>query len=58
MSIFDDLYTSLREAVETQQGKAQVSRITRHELVDRPARKIWLTLGIKKQYGEAGIKRG
>ncbi|NYS59671.1 NadS family protein [Vreelandella salicampi] len=34
MSIFDELQTSLQEAVEIKQGKAQASRITRHEVTD------------------------
>lgn len=34
MSIFDELQTSLQEAVEIQQGKAQASRVTRHEVAD------------------------
>ena len=34
MSIFDELQTSLQEAVEIKQGKAQASRITRHEVAD------------------------
>lgn len=39
MSIFDELQTSLQEAAEIKQGKAHTSRITRHEVVDRLARK-------------------
>lgn len=34
MSIFDELQTSLHEAVEIKQGKAQPSRVTRHEVAD------------------------
>tara|TARA_R110002020_G_scaffold58075_14_gene159464 strand:+ start:317 stop:601 length:285 start_codon:yes stop_codon:yes gene_type:complete len=34
MSIFDELQTSLQEAVEIKQGKAQASRLTRHEVAD------------------------
>ena len=34
MSIFDELQTSLQEAVEIKQGKTQASRITRHEVAD------------------------
>ncbi|SES23835.1 DNA-binding transcriptional regulator YiaG, contains XRE-type HTH domain [Vreelandella subterranea] len=34
MSIFDELQSSLQEAVEIKQGKAQASRITRHEVAD------------------------
>ncbi len=34
MSIFDELQTSLQEAIEIKQGKAQASRITRHEVAD------------------------
>jgi len=34
MSIFDELQTSLQEAVEIKQGKAQASRTTRHEVAD------------------------
>ena len=34
MSIFDELQTSLQEAVDIKQGKAQASRVTRHEVAD------------------------
>ncbi|WP_254436389.1 NadS family protein [Vreelandella aquamarina] len=34
MNIFDELQTSLQEAIEIKQGKAQASRITRHEVAD------------------------
>ena len=34
MSIFDELQTSLQEAVEIKKGKTQASRITRHEVAD------------------------
>ncbi|SDO29466.1 NadS family protein [Vreelandella arcis] len=34
MSIFDELNTSLQEAVEIKKGKAQASRETRHEVAD------------------------
>ena len=34
MSIFDELQTSLQEAVTIKQGKAQASRVTRHEVAD------------------------
>ncbi|WP_253927077.1 NadS family protein [Halomonas hibernica] len=34
MSIFDELQSSLQEAVEIKQAKAQASRITHHEVVD------------------------
>lgn len=34
MSIFDELQSSLQEAVEIKQGKAQASRITLHEVAD------------------------
>ena len=34
MSIFDELQTSLQEAVDIKQGKAQASRTTRHEVAD------------------------
>ena len=34
MSIFDELQTSLQEAVEIKNGKTQASRITRHEVAD------------------------
>lgn len=37
MSIFDELQTSLQEAVEIKHGKAQASRITRHEVTDMKA---------------------
>ena len=45
MSIFDELETSLQEAVEIKQGKAQASRITCHEVADvksysRPAKRL------------------
>lgn len=34
MSTFDELQTSLQEAVEIKQGKLQPSRITRHKVAD------------------------
>ncbi|WP_303393823.1 NadS family protein [Halomonas sp. CSM-2] len=34
MSIFDELNTSLQEAVEIQKGKTKASRVTRHEVAD------------------------
>lgn len=34
MSIFDELQTSLQEAVNIKQGKTQASRVTRHEVAD------------------------
>ena len=34
MSIFDELQTSLQEAVEIKQGKTEASRVTRHEVAD------------------------
>ncbi|MGY0556041.1 NadS family protein [Vreelandella sp. 2A-K22] len=34
MSIFDELQSSLQEAVEIKQGKAKTSRLTRHEVAD------------------------
>ncbi|WP_043532155.1 NadS family protein [Litchfieldella xinjiangensis] len=34
MSIFDELHTSLQEAVDIKQGKAQAGRVTRHEVAD------------------------
>ncbi|MWJ28512.1 helix-turn-helix domain-containing protein [Halomonas sediminis] len=34
MSIFDELHTSLQEAVDIKQDKAQASRVTRHEVAD------------------------
>ena len=34
MSVFDELQTSLQEAVEIEQGKAKASRVTRHEVAD------------------------
>ena len=37
MSIFDELQTSLQEAVDIKQGKAQASRVTRHEVADARA---------------------
>jgi len=57
MSIFDDLYTSLQEAVEIKQDKAQASRITHHEVADKLGRGHFVDTGGKK-YSEAGIKRG
>lgn len=42
MSIFDELQTSLQEAVEIKQGKAQASRITRHEVADVKAIRVKL----------------
>lgn len=34
MNIFDELQTSLQEAVEIKQGKTQESRVTRHEVAE------------------------
>ncbi|MCO7246821.1 NadS family protein [Halomonas sp. Mc5H-6] len=34
MSIFDELNTSLQEAVDIQKGKTKASRVTRHEVAD------------------------
>ena len=34
MSIFDELQTSLQEAVNIKQGKDKASRVTRHEIAD------------------------
>ncbi|WP_236995698.1 NadS family protein [Vreelandella populi] len=34
MSTFDELQTSVQEAVEIKQGKAQASRITRYKVAD------------------------
>ncbi|MCE0732061.1 helix-turn-helix domain-containing protein [Halomonas sp. G15] len=34
MSIFDELQTSLQEAVDIKQGRTQASRVTRHEVAD------------------------
>ncbi|QTF91300.1 NadS family protein [Halomonas sp. BM-2019] len=34
MNLFDELQTSLQEAVEIKQGKARASRVTRHEVAD------------------------
>ncbi|MGM0544621.1 MAG: NadS family protein [Pseudomonadota bacterium] len=34
MSIFDELNTSLQEAVEIKKGKTQASRVARHEVAD------------------------
>ncbi|MGP5144575.1 NadS family protein [Vreelandella alkaliphila] len=34
MSIFNELQESLQEAVNIKQGKAQASRVTRHEVAD------------------------
>lgn len=34
MSIFDELQTSLQEAVDIKHGKAQATRVTRHEVAD------------------------
>ena len=34
MRFFDELQSSLQEAVEIKRGKAQASRITRHEVAD------------------------
>ncbi|WP_163649489.1 NadS family protein [Modicisalibacter sp. 'Wilcox'] len=34
MSIFDDLQTSLQEAVDIKQGKTRAARVTRHEVAD------------------------
>jgi DNA-binding transcriptional regulator YiaG len=34
MNIFDELQTSLHEAIDIKQGKAKASRVTRHEVAD------------------------
>jgi DNA-binding transcriptional regulator YiaG len=34
MSIFDELQTSLQEAVDIKHGKAQAARVTRHDVAD------------------------
>ena len=34
MSLFDELKTSLEEAVEIQQGRKKPGRVTRHEVAD------------------------
>ena len=34
MSIFDELQTSLQEAVDIKHGKAQPARVTHHEVAD------------------------
>ncbi|OOC49672.1 MULTISPECIES: NadS family protein [Thioalkalivibrio] len=34
MNIYDELQTSLQEAVDIKQGKAKASRVTRHEVAD------------------------
>ncbi|NWN84151.1 MAG: helix-turn-helix domain-containing protein [Halomonas sp.] len=34
MSIFNELHESLQEAVDIKQGKAQASRVARHEVAD------------------------
>jgi len=34
MNIYDELQTSLQEAVAIKQGKAKASRVTRHEVAD------------------------
>ena len=34
MSIFNELQTSLQEAVDIKQGKTKASRVTRHEVAD------------------------
>lgn len=34
MSIFEELQTSLQEAVDIKQGKVDASRVTRHEIAD------------------------
>lgn len=34
MNIYDELHTSLQEAVDIQQGQAKASRVTRHEVAD------------------------
>jgi hypothetical protein len=50
MSIFNELKTSLEEAVEIKQGKKKVSRVTRYQITYRfsntPIRKVvppWLS---------------
>ena len=51
MSIFDELQTSLQEAVEIKQGKSQASRITRHEVADVKA--IRTQLHVSPEFAEA-----
>lgn len=34
MSIFDELHTSLQEAVDIKHDKSQAARVTRHEVAD------------------------
>ncbi|XGA79759.1 NadS family protein [Halomonas sp. CH40] len=52
MSIFDELHTSLQEAVDIKQGKAQAARVTRHEVADVKA--IRATLHVSQaEFAEA-----
>ncbi|MYL23183.1 helix-turn-helix domain-containing protein [Halomonas alkaliantarctica] len=51
-SIFDELQTSLQEAVEIKQGKAQASRITRHEVADVKALRAKLNVS-QTEFAEA-----
>ena len=54
MSIFDELQTSLHEAVEIKQGKKQASRIKRHEVAARLECRHWR----KKNTARKGVKYG
>ncbi|BCB61107.1 hypothetical protein HaloA020_18080 [Halomonas sp. A020] len=50
MSIFDELQSSLQEAVEIKQGKAQASRITRHDVADVKAIRTKLNVYLPKRW--------
>lgn len=52
MSIFDELQTSLQEAVEIKQGKTQASRLTRHEVADVKAIRAQLQVS-QAEFAEA-----
>lgn len=52
MSVFDELQTSLKEAVDIKQGKAQAARIIRHEVADVKAIRAQLHLS-QGEFAEA-----
>jgi len=52
MNVFDELQTSLQEAVDIKQGKAQAGRITRHEVADVKAIRAQLHLS-QGEFAEA-----
>jgi len=52
MNLFDELQTSLQEAVDIKQGKTQAARITRHEVADVKAIRAKLHLS-QDEFAEA-----